>query len=325
MSSLASNPSSHIDPEGSEGAMKSYRVYQVDAFTKTRFTGNPAGVVANADGLSETQMQAIARELNNSETAFVLSPTSSDHDVWVRFFTPTIEVPSCGHATISAHYVRAIEGGLSAGTCLQRIGAGILPVEVVHESGDYTVIMTQGRPEFGDVLGDGLRARLVEALGITHEDLDSRYPIQIVSTGHSKVLVGIHDQSTLHAVQPDLVALTDLSAVIGCNGYFLFTLDSDDEEIVAHGRMFAPAIGVPEDPVTGNGNGPLGAYLARHKALRPSSGLISFLAKQGEAMGRPGIVRVMVEMENDEPAVVRVGGDAVIAFQTTIEIEGFKR
>ncbi|WP_331463166.1 PhzF family phenazine biosynthesis isomerase [Konateibacter massiliensis] len=86
--------------------MKKYRVYQVDSFTRQRFHGNPAGVVSNADGLTEDQMQRIARELNNSETAFIFSPNSDDHDVEVRFFTPTTEVPLCGHATIAAHYVR---------------------------------------------------------------------------------------------------------------------------------------------------------------------------------------------------------------------------
>jgi len=85
------------------------RLYQIDAFTNRPFSGNPAGVVANAEGLTEGQMQAIARELNNSETAFLLPPQGSDHDVQVRFFTPTTEVPICGHATISAHYVRALE------------------------------------------------------------------------------------------------------------------------------------------------------------------------------------------------------------------------
>ncbi len=130
--------------------MNRYRIYQIDAFTKIRFEGNPAGVVANADGLIDSQMQAIARELNNAETAFILSPTASDHEVWIRFFTPTIEVPSCGHATISAHYVRAIENDLSSCTIQQRIGIGILPVDIVKEDSDYRIIMTQGSVEISD-------------------------------------------------------------------------------------------------------------------------------------------------------------------------------
>lgn len=88
---------------------KKYRIYQIDSFTKELFTGNPAGVVTNADGLSDTQMQQIARELNNSETAFIFSSNIDNYDIHVRFFTPTNEVPICGHATIAAHYARATE------------------------------------------------------------------------------------------------------------------------------------------------------------------------------------------------------------------------
>jgi PhzF family phenazine biosynthesis protein len=105
--------------------MSRYRLYQVDAFTTERFQGNPAGVVPNADGLTAAEMQVIARELNNSETAFIHPPDAPDHDVLVRFFTPTTEVPSCGHATIAAHYVRAVENALPSCTVVQKIGAGI--------------------------------------------------------------------------------------------------------------------------------------------------------------------------------------------------------
>lgn len=93
--------------------MKKYRVYQVDSFTREKFSGNPAGVVYHADGLTERQMQQLARELNNSETAFIFTGQKPDYDVEVRYFTPTTEVPICGHATIAAHYVRAIEEKLS--------------------------------------------------------------------------------------------------------------------------------------------------------------------------------------------------------------------
>ena len=146
-----------------KGGMKNYRIYQIDAFTRERFRGNPAGVVPNADGLSEEEMQDIARELNNSETAFVLSPTKNDHDVWIRFFTPTTEVPICGQATISAHYVRAIENKLANCRVLQRTGAGILPVDIVPQDNDYKVVMTQGKIEFGNIIEGEERATLVSA------------------------------------------------------------------------------------------------------------------------------------------------------------------
>ena len=152
--------------------MKKYKIHQVDVFTSERFKGNPAGVVSHADGLSGFQMQAIARELNTSETAFLLSPTSSDHDVWIRFFTPTTEVPSCGHATIAAHYVRALQNGLPTCTVIQKIGIGVLPVEVIRDGDDYQIVMTQGAIEFSDPMPKPQRADILSALG-----LDASLPV----------------------------------------------------------------------------------------------------------------------------------------------------
>lgn len=300
--------------------MKSYRIYQVDAFTQKRFAGNPAGVVSNADGLTATQMQAIARELNNSETAFVLSPTSPDHDVRVRFFTPTTEVPSCGHATIAAHYVRALEQRLSPCAVMQKIGIGILPVEIQKEGGEYRIVMTQGPIESAPPLPEKPRKDLLAALGLSEADINPRCPVQIVSTGHSKVLIGINRRDTLGLIRPDLPRLTGLSSILGCNGYFVFALDPASASTLAHGRMFAPAIGIPEDPVTGNANGPLGAYLVKHRLAKADRNVLRFRAVQGEAMGRPGTVDVEVAIADGNPVQVKVGGRAVVAFQTEVRI-----
>lgn len=299
--------------------MSRYRIYQVDAFTTEKFRGNPAGVVPEADGLSAGQMQMIARELNNSETAFVLSPDGADHDVRVRFFTPTIEVPSCGHATIAAHYVRALEKKLPSCTVVQKIGAGILPVDVVREGSDYRIVMTQGTPEFSKPFGATQAEEIVAALGLPQTALDERCPIQIVSTGHSKVLVGVRSRATLDELRPNLARLAEISGRIGCNGYFVFTLDSDSADALAYGRMFAPAIGIAEDPVTGNANGPLGAYLVWHRLAVPEKGRLSFRARQGVALGRPGTVEVEVETEGSTPKVVRVAGRAVVVYRSELE------
>jgi len=300
--------------------MKKYRVYQVDAFTTEKFQGNPAGVIANADGLSDTQMQAIAREMNNSETAFILLPSGSDHDVWLRFFTPTTEVPSCGHATIAAHYVRAIEKRLPSCEVMQKIGAGILPVHVLHAEGDYHVIMTQGAIEFSPPFDGTTRNDILAALGLGAADLHGECPVQVVSTGHSKVLIGIRERDTLNGLRPDLMRLAAISGEIGCNGYFVFVLDLDAADVQAHGRMFAPAIGVAEDPVTGNANGPLGAYLVQHELVPTHGRTFSFRAQQGEACGRSGIIEVTVEMTVGEPKLVRIGGRAVIAYRGELEL-----
>ncbi|MBI6871233.1 PhzF family isomerase [Clostridium aciditolerans] len=299
---------------------RKYNLYQIDSFTKEKFTGNPAGVITNADGLTDYEMQKIARELNNSETAFIFSSNSDEYDVHIRFFTPTNEVPICGHATIAAHYARAIENGLDTSKVYHKTGAGILPVDIVKENGDYKIVMTQGKIEFGTIIDGINKKELLAALNITKSDLLEDYEIQIVSTGHSKVMVGIKSNETLNTIQPDFGKLSKLSKVIKCNGYYVFTVNSQDSDILIHGRMFAPAIGINEDPVTGNANGPLGAYLVHHNLVKHNNSLFKFKAKQGEAIKRPGIIEVEVKIENEEPVEVKVSGNAVIIFKSELSL-----
>jgi PhzF family phenazine biosynthesis protein len=300
--------------------MMDLRVYQVDSFTKELFGGNPAGVVTNADCLDGKVMQAIARELNNSETAFIFNEGGTDYDVEVRFFTPTLEVPICGHATIAAHYVYAMEKGISAGTVVQKTKAGILPVDILPDGDDKRVVMTQAGIEFGSILDGDRKLRLLRGLGINPQDLEESLPIQIVSTGHSKVMVPLLRKETLDSIQIDSTVLSALSASIGCNGYYAFTFDSGEENVLTSGRMFAPAIGIREDPVTGNANGPLGAYLTRYGKLMAREEGLTFTIKQGEAIGRKGYMDVHVYSQGGEPRLIKISGNARIAFKTTISL-----
>ncbi|MBD5643417.1 PhzF family isomerase [Clostridium botulinum] len=300
--------------------MKELRIYQVDSFTTEKFKGNPAGVVFNADGLSDREMLYIARELNNSETAFILSSNSSDHDIRIRYFTPKTEVPVCGHATIAAHYVRAVENKLKTSTVLQKTGIGILPVEIISNDDDYSIIMTQGKIEFFQPFTEKECTQIVNALGLKKRDLDQRCPVQIVSTGHSKVIIGIKSRNTLNNIIPDMSKLTELSKKIGCNGYFIFTLDSELKNVLTHGRMFAPSIGINEDPVTGNANGPLGAYLVKHGLIEHNGFSVSFNAEQGYAINRSGIVSVTVNIINGEPKQIKIRGNAVIVFKCVCKL-----
>jgi PhzF family phenazine biosynthesis protein len=297
---------------------KRYKVYQVDSFTKQLFKGNPAGVVLNADGLSEDQMRSIARELNNSETAFIFLPESNNHEVWIRFFTPTVEVPSCGHATVAAHYIRAVENKLPSKTVYHKIGIGILPVDIIKDNDEYKIMMTQGKPEFKDIITGDTKADLLKALNLKESDLINKIPIQIVDTGHSKVIIGIKSKEKLNSIKPDNTSLIKLSKRISCNGYHLFTLDSDEPDILTHCRMFAPAIGVNEDPVTGNGNGPLGAFLVNYKLIKHDGKKFSFKSKQGEAIKREGICFVEVFIKDNAPVKIKIGGYAVTAFKTEV-------
>lgn len=300
--------------------MKKYTVYQVDSFTKESFKGNPAGVVLNADGLSESQMQLIARELNNSETSFLFPPDGDDCDGVIRYFTPKTEVPTCGHATIAAMYAKAVVENLSSAVYRIRTKIGALPFEIIQTHDDYKIVMTQGKIQFETPFEGELKTKICTDLGLNEADLNEKCPVQIVSTGHSKVMIGIKSRQRLNGLTPNLAALSELSRIINCNGYFVFTFDSDSEDILTYGRMFAPAIGINEDPVTGNANGPLGAYLVRHGLADISENQFCFKGKQGEAINRLGTVAVKVTIENNQPVLVQIAGEAVIVFKTEIAI-----
>lgn len=300
--------------------MKKRIIYQIDSFTKEKFKGNPAGVVLNANGLSDNQMQFIARELNNSETAFLFSSNSSGCDGEIRYFTPKNEVPTCGHATIAAMYARALEGNLDSCVLKYKTQIGILPFEIIKENGDYQVVMTQGKFELSPALDSEITQKLVAALGLERSDLDNQCPIQIASTGHSKVMIGIKSRKKLNDLSPNFNDLSNLSKLIHCNGYFVFTFDSDNENILTYGRMFAPAIGITEDPVTGNANGPLGGYLIQNEIVKFKDNLFEFNGRQGEQIDRLGVVKVRVKVENNKPSVIQIQGDATVIFKTEIEI-----
>jgi PhzF family phenazine biosynthesis protein len=296
------------------------QLFHIDSFTRTPFRGNPAGVVLDADGLDAAQMQDIARELKHSETAFVLRPDGADHDLRVRFFTPTVEVPVCGHATIAAHYAlahAAAVAGADAERCVvQKTGAGRQRIRTVREEGGWRIGIEQGAPQLGEPLGERWRQRVATALGLTAGLAPGR-PLQIVSTGHSKVMVPLPDGYPLERLAPDFDALAAMSRELGCNGWYPFVLAGEN---ATEGRMFAPAIGICEDPVTGNANGPLGAYLVRHGLMRNDGRELAFDGRQGRALRRDGVVRVRVAIAGGEPVAVSISGAAVVLFSAPLAL-----
>jgi len=299
--------------------MNKYRIYQVDAFTKTKLAGNPAGVVTNADDLTDSQMQQIARELNNSETAFITKPTVPEADIRIRFFTPTMEVPICGHATIGANFARAIENNLASQTIIQQTGAGNLPIKILKQNDTYQITMTQGQISVEKPLASDLQNEILQALGITTQQRNNLCPMAIASTGAPKVMIALDSQETLDNLEPDLEALKAITPRINCNGYFVFVMTPNKKELI-HGRMSSPANGIPEDPVTGNANGPLGAYLVKYNLIETHGDLVEFTIVQGEKINRAGTMLVRVSLENDQPVKIQIVGDAVIAFTTNVEL-----
>ena len=258
------------------------QVYHVDAFTSQPFRGNSAGVVFPADNLSEAQMQLIARELGHSETAFLLH--NDDSDVRIRYFTPTVEVPICGHATVAAHYVRAKVLGLGNCTIWQTSLAGKHRVTIEKHNDDYRISLEQGTPGFEPPLEGETREAIINALHLTEDDILPGLPIQVATTGHSKVMIPLKPEVDIDALSPDLAALSAISKQIGCNGFFPFQIRPGKNE--TDGRMFSPAIGIVEDPVTGNANGPMCAWLVHHNVL-PHDGkvLLPFVAITGVGEG----------------------------------------
>lgn len=298
------------------------RVYQVDAFTQQMFAGNPAGVVLDAELLSEEQMRAIARELNNGDTAFVMPAAGEDHDLLVRFFTPRAEAGFVGHATVALHAVRAALGLAPARRQKQK--SGVVEVDSLRDASGTHVRIHQPPPTLrGPLAGEALQGVLA-ALGLGAQQLDARCAPTLAGEGSTRALIGLHDASTLAALQPDLSRLATLSPLVGAQGFLLYTLDSRIAGCLTEARMFCPAIGIAEDPVSGNAHGMLGALL-HASGLLPAAGtdgLKHFSGAQGHHMHRPGQVRVSVRpgAAAGTTAGVSIGGDAVIIFATQITL-----
>jgi PhzF family phenazine biosynthesis protein len=297
-------------------------LYQVDAFTRVPFTGNPAGVVLDAEGMSDEEMQSVARELGNSETAFVFPPDANDHDLVVRFFTPTTEVGACGHATVAAHFARTLEHDLKGANLIQKTGSGLLQrVTAERTNGRISISLEQGEASFGTELTSRQVDQLLRALQRKARDLAESSPVQIVATAASSVVVELKRRADVDELVPDVGELLALNQEIGPHSFFVFSRDTGGEQaVLTWSRMFAPAAGIPEDPVTGNGHGALGAYLVRHSLAQLSGGRLTFTGRQGFAIGRPGDVTVDVTAQDDGRLLVTIGGEATVAFRAIVHV-----
>jgi PhzF family phenazine biosynthesis protein len=287
------------------------RALLVDAFTAEPLSGNAAGVVPEADGLDADQMQAIARELNASETAFLLE--SDEADRRIRYFTPTQEVDLCGHATVASHHVLADEG-LEAGTHTLETNVGVLDIDLA----DGLVWMTQNSPEIREV--DVAYETVAEALGVRETALTGMQedlPLARSTTGLPFLMVPVEYLSDLSDMTPDMDAIEQLADEHDCTGLYTFTFDTLERASTLHARMFAPGAGVPEDPVTGTASGACGAYLDQFGAFDPTPERMQF--EQGFFVDRGGYA-VVEASEATAEGVVRVGGEAVVALDGDLAV-----
>src|SRR5690606_27147395 len=176
-------------------------VFQVAAFTTRRFAGNPAGVVLGADALTDEDMLAIARELNNADTAFVLAPDAADHDVRIRFFTPRTEAAFVAHATVAAHYVMSRHPGPRR--LRQKQKSGIVEVGIRGEGDARRVAIHQTPPQIGRELLPRERLAVLDALALSSGDLDPRCPLLVCGTASTRLMVGVRGAEQLRQLRPD--------------------------------------------------------------------------------------------------------------------------
>jgi trans-2,3-dihydro-3-hydroxyanthranilate isomerase len=289
------------------------RLYTLDVFTTKPFAGNPLAVIIDGDGLATAKMQAIAREMNLSETVFVQRPTNNRALARLRIFTTTQELPLAGHPVIGTWFLLAELGVVPAseGTVhiLQQTGAGILPVEFTFHNGrPARVTMTQKPARFARARFS--RASLATALGLKPSDLAPSLPVEFASTGIANLMVPVARRATLVKIHMNTRAIAGLISSHGTMAY-CFALGSNGK---AFTRGMLPW-GIYEDPATGSAAGSLAAYLVHHGVLKPNAPLHIL---QGVEMGRPS--DILVEVVSDRGKLTpKVSGSAVRIFEGHID------
>lgn len=278
--------------------MKTVEALLVHSFTKEGSGGNPAGVVLNADGLSNKEKLAIAQAVGFSETAFVAQDDEVDFDV--SFFTTTDEVDFCGHATLAAFSVMHQEGIITSGKYCQRTKAGLLEVSVEP---DGQVVMEQKLPEYGKVLDADCVSELI---GLDSAALKStQLPIEIISTGLADIMVSV-PLGSLDNIQVNEKLTIEFCKQHNVVGIHAFEL-CENGEVTAHCRNFAPLFGISEESATGSSSGALACYLTKYLASKYSG---YFVFEQGRAMGCSSRLTAFIDSNEANITKVCVGGFA---------------
>ena len=303
--------------------MRKLRYHIVDVFTDRAFGGNPLAVFTNGRGIRPELMQAIAKELNLSETTFVLPPEDSENDYRVRIFTPGAELPMAGHPTVGTSFILAREHMIPLGeeevTIKLEEGVGPIPVTLTFKEGAPDLIwMRQPLPKFGPRFKDP--QLIAEMLSIEPDAIESAWPIEAVSCGVPFLFVPLKSLAAMRAIRFRLDVWERILGDFGVSEVFVFTKETELAGSSVHSRMFAPALGVWEDPATGGASGPLGCYLVRHKVFGESKDS-EFTSEQGIEMGRPSIIKIIIEHEAGEIRGVRVGGQCRFMGEGYLEVE----
>src|SRR6185503_6581861 len=315
--------------------MPKYNFVQLDVFTDKAFAGNPLAVFPESEGITGEQMQQIAREMNLSETVFVLPSDKEGVTRRLRIFTPSSELPFAGHPIAGTWnclaregVVPPPEGGDGRVHLKHEVGIGVLPIEIdFRDNQPVRVTMTQGKWEIKAEIDDwNDQADIARGLGLSREDLDESLPIQACSTGNAMLMVPIRSLADLGRCRPNISLLEEVYArngftSSGATGCYAFTLETIEiGEARAHARFFVGQ-NIGEDPATGSAAGPLGGYLVYHDATRvdPVDGVYSFGIEQGDFINRPSRIGLGVRGAPGKVEEVRVSGESVVVARGVLE------
>ncbi|HTY78740.1 MAG TPA: PhzF family phenazine biosynthesis protein [Candidatus Bathyarchaeia archaeon] len=280
-------------------------ILQVDAFTERAFGGNPAVVVLDAAALSERQMQAIAMEMRAAGTAFLTPATRPECQWRLRWFTPTREIAYSGHTTLAAVHALAESGRLKGDHVVFETLSGPLGASVITGRERRLIWLEPRVPELHPFTGQLAHVR--EALGLSA----AAGWAHAVTTPDHDLLVPVAGLDVLASVRPNLPALGEVAAHAGVRGVCLVSRETRDPGSATHCRFFAPHFGIPEDIVTGSVHSSIGVWLHAAGLLHADGALAAFTAEQGDGLGRPGRLRVELQLQGGAVARVRVGGGAV--------------
>ena len=292
--------------------MANRRFKQVDVFTLAPFKGNPVAVVLDADGMSTEQMQQVANWTNLSETTFVVAVTKPSADYHVRIFTPQAELPFAGHPTIGTAHALLEAGLIEAknGNLVQQCRAGLIKLEVTKDQHGAQWIAFALPEPLMTALDAGQVDALEDVLGVA---LQRQSPPMLVDVGPRWVVAQLKNARDVLAARPDIARMKAHDLQAKTTGVVLFGEHDTGLPAKIEIRAFAPAHGIEEDPVCGSGTGCVGAFIRNSGQIAHFGG--DFLAMQGAALGRAGVLRLALSEQT-----IQVGGNAVTCVDGTIAI-----
>lgn len=303
--------------------MPEYAFYTADVFTNRRFGGNQLAVLPDARGLSAAQMQAITREFNYSESVFVLPPDNPAHTRRLRIFTPGAEMPFAGHPTVGTAHILAAIGEIALTGAETRVifeeGVGPVPVTIRSAAGQvaFCQLSAARMPEFGPpppAVSD-----LAALLGVEASDfMLGEYAPQAVSCGVPFLFIPVRDRAVLARIQVDNQRWASLLKNWWAKEFFVFAFDPELPGSDLRARMFAPALGIAEDPATGAAATALAGYLSARS--RQPEGTLKWLVEQGFEMGRPSLLHVEADLRGGAVQAIRVGGESVLVTRGVINV-----